>query len=185
MIAGGLLCAVIGAAFLWFDLAEGRRADENSDWAKGEASLYEAGISWSNAKSGPRYAMTARYLLRVDGRDYEGSTIARGYSSSSAAEVRSLIASFAPEAAEYSLEDLGPLNPQRNWSVAYRAVPARYDPRDPARSQIMLAKPLAADSAGSWFLRVMAALFALAGVGLLMLARPVAGGRRSAAPRET
>ena len=185
MIAGGLLCAVIGAAFLWFDLAQGRRPEVSSDWVKGEASLYEAGIRWSNAESGARYAMTARYRLRVAGRDYEGSDIARGYSSSSAAEVRSLIASFAPEAAEYSLEDLGPLNPQRNWSVAYRAVPARYDPRDPVRSQIILAKPLAADSAASWFLRVMAALLALAGVGLLIMAWPVARDRWTAAPPET
>src|SRR5258706_941007 len=96
--------------------------------------------------------MTARYILTVGGRDYEGSEIAGGYSSTSPAGVKSLIVPFAAEAAEYSLQDLGTLNPQRTWSVAYRTVPARYDPRDPAHSEIVLANPLMNDRVGAWIL---------------------------------
>ena len=184
MIAGGLLCAFISAAFLWFDWAQQRLPEERRGWVEGQASLYEVGIRRLNAQAGAGYAMTARYVLRVGGRDYEGSAIERGFTCDSAAEVRALIGSFAPEAAEYSFEDLGPLNPQRSWSVAYRIVPARYDQLNPAHSEILLVKTLTVNSVRSWLWRGGAALFALAAFLLLVLARPVARGRSSNARRE-
>ena len=174
MIVCGLVCAAIGAVLLGADLSQVRESDEGGGWVKSEAMLYEVGIRRSNAEPSASYAMTARYILRVDGRDYEGSAIARGYSSKSAVEVRSLIAAFAPEAAEYSLQDLGALNAHRSWSVAYRAVPARYDPRDPARSQLVLPKPLATDTARAWLSRGIPALFLLAAIVLLGWAWSVA-----------
>jgi hypothetical protein len=177
MIALGLLCAGVGVCVIWFDHAAARSGENRSGWVNGEARLYEVGIRWSAAKTGAHYEMTARYVLNVGGRDYEGHEIARGYSSKSAAEVRSLIVPFAADAAEYSLQDLGMLNPQRTWSVAYRAVPARYDPRDPARSHIVLANPLANDSVGAWLLSGVAWSLLLAGVALCVFAWPVARGR--------
>lgn len=177
MIAGGLLCAIISAAFLWFDWAQQRVPEDRRGWVEGQASLYEVGIRRLNAQAGAGYAMTARYVLRVGGRDYEGNAIERGFTSESAAEVRALIGSFAAEAAEYSFEDLGPLNPQRSWSVAYRIVPARYDPLNPAHSEILLAKSLPVNSVRSWLWRGTAILFALAAVVVLSLARRIARSR--------
>jgi hypothetical protein len=173
----GLVCAGIGAGVMWLDRAAARASEDRSGWVNGEARVYEVGIRWSAVKTGAHYEMTARYVLNVGGRDYEGNEIARGYSSKSANEVRSLIVPFAAEAAEYSLQDLGMLNPQRTWSVAYRTVPARYDPRDPARSHIVLTNPLVNDSVGAWLSRGFAWLLLLAGVALCAFAWFVARGR--------
>jgi membrane-associated phospholipid phosphatase len=120
--------------------------------------------------------MTARYLLTVGGRDYEGTQIAGSYRSKSAAEVRSLIVPFAAEAAEFSLQDLGPLNPQRTWNVAYRPVKARYDPRDPSRSEILLAPD-------GWLPSGIGMVLFLAGAALCVFAWPAARRRKSNPPR--
>ncbi len=120
--------------------------------------------------------MTARYVLTVGGRDYEGSEIAGGYSSKSPAEVKSLIVPFAAEAAEYSLQDSGHACPQRTWSVAYRTVPARYNPRDPAHSEIVLANPLMNDRVEAWILL-------LAGIALCVFAWPIARWRGTHKPQ--
>jgi hypothetical protein len=134
--------------------------------------LYEVGIRRAAPNTGANYEMTARYLLTVGGRDYEGAQIAGSYRSKSAAEVRSLIVPFAAEAAEFSLQDLGPLNPQRTWNVAYRPVKARYDPRDPARSEILLAPD-------DWLLGGTGMVLFLAGAALCVFARPAARRRKS------
>ena len=166
----GLVCVGIGAGMMWQDRESGRLSEDRGGWVNGEARVYEVGIRWVSAETGAHYEMTARYVLTVGGRDYEGSGIAGGYSSKSPAVVQSLIVSFATEAAEYSLQDLGILNPQRTWSVAYRPVPARYDPRDPAHSQIVLANPLFNDRVAGW----LAWILLLGGTALCAFAWPVA-----------
>jgi hypothetical protein len=172
----GLVCVCIGAGIMWFDRAGGRSAEDRAGWVDGEARVYEVGIRRAAAETGARYEMTVRYVLTVGGRDYEGSVISGGYSSKSPAAVRSLIVPFAAEAAEYSLQDLGTLNPQRTWSVAYRKVLARFDPRDPAHSEIVLANPLMNDRAGAWILL-------LAGIALCVFAWPVARRRGTRKPQ--
>jgi len=119
--------------------------------------------------------MTARYVLTVGGRDYEGTEIAGSYRSNSAAGVRSLIVPFAAEAAEFSLQDLGPLNPERTWNVAYRPVKARYDPRDPSHSEILLAPD-------GWRPSGIGMTLLLAGTALCVLAWPVARRRKRCLP---
>ncbi|MEO7725688.1 MAG: hypothetical protein ABIS45_00360 [Burkholderiales bacterium] len=143
MVLPGLACVCMGGVVVWLDYASARSIDQRSGWLRGEGQLYEVGIRWMNARNNANYAMTARCIFRLAGHEYEGSDIAGGYSSKSPAEVRSLIAPYAREAAEYSLEDLGALNPQRTWSVAYQPVAVRYDPGDPANSQMVLDKPIA------------------------------------------
>ena len=172
----GFLCIGIGAGTMWLDRASGRLSEERGSWVNGEARVYEVGIRRATGESGARYEMTARYVLTVGGRDYEGSGIAGGYSSKSPAAVKALIVPFAAEAAEYSLQDLSTLNPQRTWSVAYRTVPARYDPRDPAHSEIVLANVPMNDSVVAW-------LFLLAGFALCVFAWPVARWRGTRKPQ--
>jgi hypothetical protein len=176
LILLGLVCVVIGAGMMWLDRASGRSGEDRGGWVNGEARVYEVGIRRATGETGARYEMTARFVLTVGGRDYEGSEIARGYSSKSPAEVKSLIVPFAAEAAEYSLQDLGTLNPQRTWSVAYRTVSARYDPRNPAHSEIVLANPLMNDRVGAWILL-------LAGTALCVFAWPVARRRGTRKPQ--
>ena len=177
LILFGLLCAAFGGALAWMEYAAARGTEERSGWVSGQALLYEVGIRWTKARHGSNYDMTARYVVRVDGRDYEGSEIARGYSSQSAVDVRSLIVSYAPEAAAYSFEDLGVLNPQRNWNVAYRPVAARYDPLNPAHSQMLLDKPIVIKTVGNWVARGMATFSFLTAAFLWVFAWPAARGR--------
>jgi hypothetical protein len=172
----GLVCVGIGAGEMWFDRASGRLSEDRDAWVDGEARVYEVGIRRATGEPGTRYEMTARYVLTIGGRDYEGSGIAGGYSSKSPAAVKALIMPFAAEAAEYSLQDLSTLNPQRTWSVAYRMVPARYDPRDPAHSEIVLANALMNDSVFAWFLL-------LTGFALCVFAWPVARWRGTRKPQ--
>src|SRR3954469_6757726 len=134
-IALGLICIGAGMAMAWFAHAAALKNDQHSDWTSAEARLYEVGIRWNAEDAGALYQMTVRYVLTVAGRDYDGGEIAGGYSSRSPTQVKALIVPFAAEAAEFSLQDIGPLNPQRSWSVAYRAVAVRYDAHDPSRSQ--------------------------------------------------
>jgi len=82
---------------------------------------------------------------------------------------------FAAEAAEFSLQDLGPLNPERTWNVAYRPVKARYDPRDPAHSEILLAPD-------GWRPSGIRITLLLAGTALCVLAWPVARRRKRCPP---
>ena len=178
MIASGLLCAGIGGWVMWLDHTAARSGEDRSGWVSGEARVYEVGIRWSAEKTAAHYEMTTRYLLNVDGRDYEGSEIARGYSRKSAAEVRSLIVPFAAEASEFSLQDLGPLNPQRTWNVAYRPVQARYDPRDPAHSEILLAD----GAPGGWLSSGIGVALLLAGAALWLFAWAVASRRKTRPP---
>jgi hypothetical protein len=177
MLLSGLICATFGSALAWLDYASTRRAEERNGWVSGQALLYEVGIRWSKAGPSPIYDMTVRYVLRVDGRDYEGSEIGSGFRSKSAVEVRSLIVPFAAEAAAYSFEDLGVLNPQRTWNVAYRPVPARYDPLHPASSQMVLDTPVLIEGVPRWLIRGSALLFLLAAAVLWIFARPAAGER--------
>lgn len=180
-----LACAGMSGMLGWLDYVSAHRSAESDGWAQGEGQLYEVGIGWSHSGINSNYDMTARYTFRVDGRDYAGHVIAAGYSSKSPAEVRSLIATYAREAAEYSLEDLGTLNPQRTWSVAYRAVPVRYDPRDPAHSQMVLDKPIAAATIGGWLVRGLAVVFSLAAAISLVAAWRMARKRRNARAPES
>jgi hypothetical protein len=175
MIALGVVCMGVGGSFAWLDHAAIQESEYRHDWVDGEARLYEVGIRRSAPNTGADYEMTARYVLTVGGRDHEGTRIAGSYRSKSPAEVRSLIVPFAAEAAEFSLQDLGPLNPQRTWNVAYRPVKARYDPRDPARSEILLAPD-------GWLPSGIGMTLLLAGTALCVLAWPVARRRKSRPP---
>ena len=172
MIALGVVCIGAGGTFAWLDHAAIQESEYRRGWVDGEGRLYEVGIRRAAPNTGADYEMTARYLLTVGGRDYEGAQIAGSYRSKSAAEVRSLIVPFAAEAAEFSLQDLGPLNPQRTWNVAYRPVKARYDPRDPSRSEILLAPD-------DWLLGGIGMVLFLAGAALCVFARPAARRRKS------
>lgn len=183
IIVLGLVCVGIGAGVMWLDHASARLSEDRGGWINGEARVYEVGIRWATGETGAHYEMSVRYVLTVGGRDYEGSEIAGGYSTNSSTAVKSLIVPFAAEAAEYSLQDLGVLNPQRTWSVAYRTVPARYDPRDPANSQIVLANPLMNDRVGAWLLSGVAWILVLAGVALCVFAWPVARRRGALKPQ--
>src|SRR5690349_20726431 len=87
----GLLCISMGAAMIWLTHVAGLAHDERKDWPRAEARLYEVGIRWDAEDAGAVYRMTARYVLTVAGRDYDGGEIAGGYSSKSAADVRALI----------------------------------------------------------------------------------------------
>jgi hypothetical protein len=181
----GLVCVGIGAGVMWFDRESGPLSEDRGGWVNSEARVYEVGIRRATGETGVRYEMTVRYVLTVGGRDYEGSGIAGGYSTKSPAAVKSLIVPFAAEAAEYSLQDLGTLNPQRTWSVAYLTVPARYDPRDPAHSHIVLANPLMNDRVGAWILSGVAWILVLAGVALCVFAWPVARRLKTNPPGST
>lgn len=185
MILSGLLCAGFGGALAWLDYAAARSVEARSGWVQGQASLYEAGIRRSSANGGLNYEMTTRYVLRVDGRDYEGSEIAGGYRSSSVADVKSLVVPYAPEAAEYALQDLGALNPQRSWHVVYRPVRVRYDPRDPSQSQMVLDNPIVIRTAGRWISLGIALFLLLVAAVLWVLAWPAARGRSSGKPAST
>jgi hypothetical protein len=180
IMAASLACSVIGATLAWLDYAATQATEERAGWVSGEAQLLEVGILWSAARSGANYTLIARYVLRVDGRDYEGSEIANDHSSASPQEVRSQIARFAPEALEFNLQDLGELNPQRTWHVMYRPVPARYDPRDPAQSQMLLENSTLIDIVPRWFLRGIIVCILLAGVVLLVFARRAVRGSKQA-----
>src|SRR5258706_16058967 len=76
----GLVCVGIGAGMMWLDRAGGRSSEDRGGWVNGEARVYEVGIRRAIGEKGARYEMTARYILTVGGRDYEGSEIAGGYS---------------------------------------------------------------------------------------------------------
>ena len=171
-IAFGVVCMGVGGTLAWFDHAAIQTSEYRRGWVDGEARLYEVGIRRSAPNSGADYEMTARYVLTVGGRDYEGTKIAGSYRRKSAAEVRSLIVPFAAEAAEFSLQDLGPLNPARTWNVAYRPVKARYDPRDPARSEILLAPD-------GWLPSGIGIVLLLAGAALCVFAGPAARRRKN------
>lgn len=173
MIAVGAICAATGAGLLWLDRAARQADAERESWVSGEAQLYEAGIRWAHGEAGTHYELTARYELKIDGRSYRGSRIAAGHSSKSAVAVKALLVPLAPEAADFSLQDLGPLNPERSWSVAYRPVPVRYDPRDPARSELMLERPR-----GAWIARGIAWALIVAGIALAAFAWRRAHGAR-------
>jgi len=175
MIVFGVVCMGVGGTFTWLDHAATRESNERLGWVEGEARLYEVGIRRAAPNTGADYEMTARYLLTVGGRDYEGAQIAGSYRSKSAAELRSRIVPFAAEAAEFSLQDLGPLNPERTWNVAYRPVKARYDPRDPAHSEILLAPD-------GWRPSGIGITLLLAGTALCVLAWPVARRRKRCPP---
>ena len=166
----GLLCIAMGAAMLWITHVTALSNDERKDWLSGEARLYEVGIRWNAEDAGAVYRMTARYVLTVAGRDYDGGEIAGGYASKAPAEVRSLIVPFAAEASEFSLQDLGPLNPERSWSIAYRPVAVRYDAADPSRSQMVLDRPIVHWGIADWLRNGIAALLLLAGSVLCALA---------------
>jgi hypothetical protein len=156
----------IGAATLWMNDPRAPSTAQRSGWVDAEARLYEVGIRWRPGKSGADYQMIVRYLVTVNGRDYEGSRIAAGDSSSSPAEVKALIVPFAPEASEFTLQDLGPLNPRRTWSVAYLPVRARYDARDAARSELLLGRPGVTRTVAYWTICGIAWLFLLLGAAL-------------------
>jgi hypothetical protein len=181
MIAFGVICMGVGGTFAWLEHAgtQEQAEERRSGWVDGEARLYEVGIRWIAEDAGALYQMTARYVLTVAGRDYDGGEIARGYTSRSATRVKALIVPFAAEASEFSLQDLGPLNSQRSWSVAYRPVAVRYDAQDPARSQMVLDRPIVDLTVGNWLSRGAAALLILAGAALCALA--IIAGRRQAA----
>ena len=172
MIVLGVVCIGAGGTFAWLDHAAIQESEYRRGWVDGEGRLYEVGIRRAAPNTGADYEMTARYLLTLGGRDYEGAQIAGSYRSKSAAEVRSLIVPFAAEAAEFSLQDLGPLNPQRTWNVAYRPVKARYDPRDPSRSEILLAPD-------GWLPGGIGMPLLLAGAALCVFAWPAARRRNN------
>ncbi len=155
---------------IWLTHVAALGNDERKDWPRAEARLYEVGIRWDAEDASAVYRMTARYVLTVAGRDYDGGEIAGGYSSKSAADVRALIVPFAAEASEFSLQDLGPLNPARTWSVAYRPVAVRFDPQDPARSQMVLDRPIVNVTAIDWLTRGIAAVLLLGGAVLCIFA---------------
>jgi hypothetical protein len=113
--------------------------------------------------------------LTVGGRDYEGTEIAGSYRSKSAASVRSLIVPFRSRGSGIQPAGLGPLNPERTWNVAYRPVKARYDPRDPAHSEILLAPD-------GWRPSGIGMTLLLAGTALCVLAWPVARRRKRCPP---
>ena len=175
MIVFGVVSMGVGATLTWLDHAATQESEQRRGWVDGEARLYEVGIRRAAPNTGADYEMTARYLLTVGGRDYEGAQIAGSYRSKSAAELRSRIVPFAAEAAEFSLQDLGPLNPERTWNVAYRPVKARYDPRDPAHSEILLAPD-------GWRPSGIGMTLLLAGTALCVLAWPVARRRKRCLP---
>lgn len=175
----GLAIGGIGAALAWLDYASGRWVEERKGWVDGQALVYEVGIRWwYTSKGGSSYDATVHYILRVDGRDYEGNEIASGYSGS-ADYARSLILPFAPEAAAFNLDDLGLLNPQRTWQVMNLPAMARYDPNDPSHSQIVLAPPSASRAAPRWFTRGLTLILLLAGAVMWWCAWKVLRGNDS------
>jgi hypothetical protein len=94
--------------------------------------------------------------------------------------VRALIVPLAPEAAEFSLQDLSELNPQRSWSVAYRPVTVHYNPQDPAHAELVLERTAAGASILDWVLRIFAAMFLFTAAALFIGSVPVS--RRAAVP---
>jgi len=174
LIVLGIVCAAMGGGVMWLDHSTSRADGERNAWVSGEAQLYEAGIRWTQGKTGDNYELTARYELKIGEQTYPGSGIAAGHSSKSPPEVKALLVPFAPEAADFSLQDLGPLNPERSWSVAYVPVPVRYDPRDPARSELVLTRPIATATLGRRVVRGIEWTLVLAGIGLCAFAWPAA-----------
>jgi len=176
MIVLGLPCLGFGMALAWLAYASAREARERSLWVNGSASLIEVGIRYLPVRRGSNYYVTARYLLQVNGRTYEGSEIAGG-SSPSGVDVRTLIVPYAPEAATFKFEELGYLTPQHTWIVVGQSAPARYDPNDPARSQIVLRNPIGTKTGSSCGLIGMTVVLLLTGSALLVFAWPAGRGR--------
>lgn len=83
----------------------------------------------------------------------------------------------AHEAAACSFEDLGTLSPERSWNVAYRPLPARYDPLNPTHLRMVLDEAVLIESAPRWLTRSITLLFLLAAAALLILAWPAVHGR--------
>src|SRR4051812_24455804 len=121
MLALGIFCTLVAGAMLWFTDAPAAWKNPQPGWTSMAGSLLETGIRL-NSGTGDKYEMIARYEYRLEGRVYHASKIAGSHSSNSADDVRALIVPLAPEATEFSLQDLSDLNPQRTWSVAYRPV---------------------------------------------------------------
>ena len=86
---------------------------------------------------------------------------------------------YAPEAEEFSFQDLSELNPQRTWSVAYRPVVLRFDPFDMSRSELILEQSRGAVIV-DWIVRIFGAMFVFTALTLFACAVPVS--RRAAAP---
>jgi hypothetical protein len=179
MLALGVFCMLVGGAMLWFTDAPADWKNPQPGWTHIEGHLLETGIRLAGG-TGAKYEMIARYEYKLDERIYHGSKIAGSHANNSPEDVRALIVPLAPEAAEFGLQDLSDLNPQRTWSVAYRPVTVRYDPQDPARAELVLEHSLKKGSAVDWIVRIVAAMFLLTAAALFIGAFPVS--RRAAAP---
>lgn len=176
MLALGAFCLLAGAAMLWFSLGGMDLISPQREWTRTEGQMFEVGI---RRVSDSAYAMVARYEYKIEGGIYHGSRIAGSHASRSAEKIRDLIVPYAPEAEEFSFQDLSELNPQRTWSVAYRPVVLRFDPFDMSRSELILEQSRVAVIV-DWIVRIFGAMFVFTALTLFACAVPVS--RRAAAP---
>jgi hypothetical protein len=165
-------CALVAAALLWINHAAPRWGVEQRGWTNMVGQLFEVGIR-RTADSRAPYEMVARYEYKIADRVYHASRIAGAHSSKSPADIQTLIVHYAAEAAEFSLQDLSELNPQRTWSVAYRPITVSYDPADPARAEMVLDQPLPANVFVTWIVRIIAGMFLFTAAALLAGAGPI------------
>lgn len=172
MMALGAVCAGIGAGILWMQHAAPGWRDAHHDWIITEARLFEVGIRRSADSSKP-FEMVARYEYKLDDRIFHASRIAGEHASAKPADIQALVVPYAAEAADFSLQDLSELNPQRTWSVAYRPVKVRYDPADVSRAELVLERRSRGNAFATWSVRVVAGMFLFTAAALFVGAAPV------------
>jgi hypothetical protein len=178
MLILGSLFSGFGILLVWAEYNYGQVEKNRANWARGEALLQEIGINYFSVPKNTTYKLTVNYIFHKNGRDYQGTAIAGGYSSHSAKQIISLIVPFVPAAGSFNPDGLSFINSQHTWLVPLLPVPVIYNPIDPANVEMVLKNPIKNDIIGTWFRYPFIFIILLTGLSFLFFAWPAAQDQR-------